>query len=180
VRPRYRVRMRSTAALLVLLAACAGPSTSTEPSTGPEPTAEPEAEAPRAPHPLPERITAEVQMPGPDESRYANATVTLSGLPWTITGCIGPRAACEETARIELDEAERGELVRAIEEVRAIPLCEPEGIFPGDRTYRLEITGAPRVYEGRLPADEGQLAQRNDGPCRADARLAWWVAARLR
>jgi hypothetical protein len=182
--------MRTTCAVFLLVCASCGSEAATRTAAEPEPAGDREASGPdepdpppasEAPHPLPASITADVHLPGADPNRFASATVSLGGLPWTIEGCVSSaRGACAATQRVELDEAARTELVRALEEVRAIPRCEPEGIFPGDRTYRLEITGAPRVYEGRLPASESDLAQRNAGPCRADARLAMWIADRLR
>ncbi len=133
-----------------------------------------------APPALPAEIRARVHLPGAVVDRHLFVTVSLDGLPWTITGCVtGPDGACEETLRVELDETGRTELVRLLAEVHAIPRCEPDAVFPGDRTYRLDLTGFPRPYEGNLPADPTQLAARNQGPCRADARLAWWIAQRF-
>jgi hypothetical protein len=182
------------AAFTMLLSVACGGSSSPEPNSEPESTeeesvsesVEPEDVEPEvandrvaAPPPLPANIQVEVPIPGPDASRYATATVSLESMPWTVTGCIGPRGACEETARVELDDARRVELVRLLDEVRSIPRCEPDAIFPGERDYRVRITGAPRVYEGRFPHEERNLATRNAGPCRADARLGWWIAQRL-
>jgi len=122
-----------------------------------------------------------VHLPGPDvDDNHLFVTVSPGALPWTIHGCVtGAHGACEETQRVELDETGRNELVRLLDEVRAIPRCEPDGIFPGDRGYRLELSGFPRPYEGKLPADVAQIGARNVGPCRADAPLAWWIAERF-
>jgi hypothetical protein len=129
---------------------------------------------------LPAEIEAQVHLPGAAPDDHLFVRVSLSDLPWTITGCVtGPAGGCEETLRVELTEADRRELVRLVMDVETIRPCEPEGIFPGDRAYRLVLTGFPRPYEGRLPAALADLAVRNAGPCRADARLAWWIAARF-
>lgn len=133
-----------------------------------------------APPALPAEIRAHVHLPEPDADAHLFVTVRLDGLPWTIAGCVtGPDGACEETQRVELDEADRVALVRLIGEVRAIPLCEREAVRPGDRPYRLELTGTETPYQGHLPADPAELDARNQGPCRADARLATWIAQRF-
>lgn len=165
----------------LLLLGCGGAPATEGPA--PAPTSDENgAGATAAPPALPAEIRAHVHLPGPDvEDNHVFVTVTLGELPWTISGCTtGAHGACEETSRVELDEASRAELVQLVAEVRAIPRCEPEGIFPGDRAYRLDLTSFPRPYEGNLPADPGQLATRNAGPCRADARLAWWIAEHFR
>jgi TonB family protein len=142
--------------------------------------AAPDPAAVVAPSALPAEIEAHVHLPGPAPDEHLFVRVSLAPLPWTITGCVtGPHGACEETARVELSEADRAELVRLLAEVEAIPRCEPEGLFPGDRAYRLALTGAPRPYEGHLPADPAELPARTAGVCRADARLAQWIAARF-
>lgn len=189
--------MASRLVLLALLScalpSCSGASSSTSSETPRDP-APPMSSAPgesaspapgasvvlEAPAALPAEIRAHVHLPGPAADDHLFVTVSLDGLPWTIRGCVtGPNGGCEETARLELSEADRTALVTALGEVRAIPRCEPEGIFPGDRAYRLDMTGAPRAYEGHMPADPTQLEARNAGPCRADARLAWWIAQRF-
>jgi hypothetical protein len=175
-------------ALLGLLAstllACSGAATSAASETPRDDpggaTSEPAATAGEAPPALPAEIRARVHLPGTTAEDHLFVTVSLDGLPWTISGCVtGPDGGCEETMRVELTDADRAALVAALAEVRAIPRCEPEGLFPGDRAYRLDITGAARAYEGHLPADPSQLEARNAGPCRADARLAWWIAQRF-
>jgi hypothetical protein len=187
--------MASRLVLLGLLAstvlACSGATSSTGSETPRDRAAATEAEtaasgpagAPTetaAPPALPAEIRARVHLPGPAADDHLFVTVSLDGLPWTITGCVtGPHGGCEETGRIELTDADRTALVTALGEVRAIPRCEPEGNFPGDRPYRLDITGAPRPYEGSLPSDPTQIDTRNAGPCRADARLAWWIVQRF-
>lgn len=176
-----RSRLAVAAALMLLgCGETAGaPGASTPATEDPAPTATPTTTA--APHALPARITADVVLPGPVPDRHVLVSIDLgSGLPWTISGCTSPGGApCEESARVELDEAARTELVTAIEEVRAIPRCEPEGIFPDDRPYTLTLTGFPRTYAGGLPGDASAMATRNAGPCRADARLSWWIASRF-
>lgn len=148
-----------------------GPTTATP--------AEPAAAA-LAPPALPAEIEAHVHLPGPAPDAHLFVRVSLAPLPWTITGCVtGPHGGCEETARVELSEADRGELVRLLGELAAMPDCEPQEISPGARAYRLVLTGGPRPYEGHLPAEPAELAARTDGPCRADARLARWIADRF-
>ena len=169
----------ATSLAVVLLLGC-GETTGTPPAASaasPGPAAR--SEAPGAPHALPALITADVVLPGPLPDRHVLVTIDLgSGLPWTISGCVSPGGApCEESARALLDEAARTELVTAIDEVRAIPRCEPEPIFPDDRPYTLTLTGFPRTYTGGLPGDASAMATRNAGPCRADARLSWWIAS---
>lgn len=168
----------------VIVLGCSGASRSDEPvSFGASPSGPEGDEGPPAPGPppaLPAEIEAHVHLPGPQPDAHLFVRVSLAPLPWTITGCVTGRAgACEETARVELSEADRAALVQALAEVRAIPRCEPEGIFPGDRAYRLVLTGGPRPYEGHLPADPAELPSRTAGPCRADARLARWIADRF-
>ncbi|GAB4216272.1 MAG: hypothetical protein OHK0013_42580 [Sandaracinaceae bacterium] len=190
-RPRYAAGMRRTLSVGWLLfcasgLSCGGPTPSTATETPPmEPPAsaasgaEP-SHAGLAPPALPAEIEARVHLPGPAPDDHLFVRVSLAPLPWTITGCVtGPHGACEETARVELDEADRRQLVQLLAEVQAIPRCEPEGLFPGDRAYRLALTGFPRTYEGHLPASLADLSTRNEGPCRADARLAWWIASRF-
>lgn len=178
-------RLACGAMLACGLLGCSGPSqgtsTSSASTSGPPATApEGEAAAEQAPPALPAEIRAHVHLPGPQPDDHLFVTVSLDGLPWTITGCVtASHGACEETARVELTDADREALVTALAEVRAIPRCEPEGLFPGDRAYRLDLTGGPRPYEGHLPADVAQVEARGEGPCRADARLAWWIVRRF-
>ena len=177
--PRSSLVALVATALLGCSGAASSPASETPRDRGGA-TSEPVAAASEAPPALPAEIRARVHLPGAATDDHLFVTVSLDGLPWTITGCVtGPHGACEETGRVELTDGDRTALVMALAEVRAIPRCEPEGIFPGDRVYRLDITGAPRAYEGHLPADRTQLEARNAGPCRADARLAWWIAQRF-
>lgn len=180
--------MRLRPAVLALLTACSfgcsgvpsGNATETPAGEGPAEEGTTAGAPTTAPAALPAEIRARVHLPGAGADDHLFVTVSLDGLPWSITGCVtGPHGACEETGRVELSDDDRAALVQALGEVWAIPRCEPEGIFPGDRAYRLDLTGAPRPYEGRLPADPSQIEARNAGPCRADARLAWWITQRF-
>ncbi len=134
--------------------------------------------APASPPPpgagaIPGEIRATV---GIDGGRFVTATLT-STPPATVIGCVSSVAGtCFATLRIPLDDEATSELARLLADVSAIPRCEPEGIFPGDLDYELSWEGAPRTYEGHVPADEHTMAARGSGPCRADARLAWWIA----
>ncbi|MFO0682288.1 MAG: hypothetical protein U0234_09570 [Sandaracinus sp.] len=102
-------------------------------------------------------------------------TATLEGR--AVIGCVSSVVGtCFATLRVPLDGAAEAELAQLLADVRAIQLCEPEAIVPGDLDYQLSWEGAPRAYAGHLPADESNIAARGSGPCRADARLAWWIA----
>jgi len=109
------------------------------------------------------------------------ATVSLDGLPWTIVGCVQHTQAevCATSARVELSDEQRRQFVTLLGEVHAMPECTPEPTLSADRSYRLAPTGSP-VYEGRLPAAAAHIARSNVGACRADARLAWWIAELVR
>jgi hypothetical protein len=121
-------------------------------------------------------IHVTLAMPGPDAARFVTATLE-QGPPLAVFGCVSSvSGACRRTTQIELDHDAGAELDALVTAVRAIPRCEPEAIVPGDREYTLTLDGAPREYTGHLPAAEAELASRDAGPCRADARLAWWVA----
>jgi len=113
-------------------------------------------------------------LPGP--ASFVTATFT-SGSPSTITGCVSSVAGeCAATALVTLDADASTELERGVAGVLAIPRCEPEAIVAGDLEYHLAWAGAPREYEGHIASDESTIAARGSGPCRADARLAWWIA----
>jgi hypothetical protein len=161
--------------IVVVLSSCGeAESTSPPPATSSEPATAAGSEPSGAPHPLPAEIVADVVLPGTPPDRHMSVRVSLGALPWTIVGCITPGAApCEETMRVELDEPARTALVQAIEDIRAIPRCEPDGIFPDDRPFELTLTGFPSPYRAALPGDPSLMATRNEGPCRASARLAW-------
>ncbi len=104
---------------------------------------------------------------------FVTATYTS---PATIDGCISALAgACVATTRVTLEEEANEELTQLLADVRAMPRCEPGGIEPGDLDYTLSWPGSPS-YVGSVPADASRMAARNEGPCRADARLAWWIA----
>lgn len=175
---------RAVLTLFVLVAACGGEAenrpgseASGAETAAPETGREPNGTSATTPHPLPAEIRGDIVLPGAPPDRHLSATVTLGALPWTLTGCVTPgAAACEETSRVELDDAARAELVALVEEVRAIPRCEPDGIFPDDRPFTLTLTGMPGPYASSLPGDASAMATRNEGPCRASSRLAWWIA----
>jgi hypothetical protein len=156
----------------------ARPAAETTPGEAVEPADPmPPAEAPPA---LPAEIEARVHLPGEDAS-HLYARVSLAPLPWVITGCLAARAdaPCAPSTRVELGENDRRELVELLAEVWAIPRCEPFELGD-DRGYSLVLTGSSRPYVGTLPSDPSRVAARNEGPCRADARLAWWIASRFR
>jgi hypothetical protein len=97
---------------------------------------------------------------------------------WTIDGCVSDRAgACDKTRHFDVRMEARHELIRIWEDVKATPRCEPEGQVPGDR--RFELTWLGVKHAGVLPAAESDIAARNQGPCRAHARLAMWFARQL-
>ncbi|MBX7195267.1 MAG: hypothetical protein K1X94_24645 [Sandaracinaceae bacterium] len=178
--------MRLACSILLLpwtlfVVACGAPPASSAPPSSAPPSAT--SSAPPSATSAPASIRAVIHLPEVERDDVAHlfVTVHMEAEPWTITGCAtGPSGGCEETARVVLSEADHAALEDLLAEVRAIPRCEPEGIFPGDRAYRLDIEGGPRPYEGHLPVDPTQLEARNQGPCRADARLAWWIASRFR
>ena len=132
----------------------------------------------QAPRPLPATIVAAVGQPGASPASFVNVTVTLGALPWTMWGCTARLAGvCFATRRLELTEADRRELVTRVQEVYALPRCEPEGFAPGDPAYT--VTFPASNYEGHLPASVAAVAARSGGPCGAPARLAWWIAQRF-
>ena len=97
---------------------------------------------------------------------------------WSIEGCVTSASrVCTRTRAVLLMPADRAAYVSLWFAIRATPLCEPEGIFPGDRMF--ELQSAQGNFTGRLPANVADLAARNGGPCRAHARMAWWVAERF-
>lgn len=120
-------------------------------------------------------LTVELSAPGLDRVRVVSAALT-DDAPLVVTGCVMPESApCEESMRVVLDDDAREELQALLDDVAATPRCEPDGIFPGDRDYTLSVEGGA-TYAGHIPADPAQMAARTGGPCRADARLAWWIA----
>ncbi len=136
------------------------------------------AQTPSAPRPLPARIRVQVGMPGSAPTNYANVTLDLGPLPWTMIGCVSRVAGtCFATQRVVLSDADRVVLVTRVQEVYAVPRCEPEGFFPGDPTYSMDFPADH--YAGHLPAAPRDLARRTEGACAAPARLAWWLAERF-
>jgi|JI10StandDraft_1071094.scaffolds.fasta_scaffold484452_2 hypothetical protein len=136
------------------------------------------AQVPQAPRPLPARIRAAVGMPGTSTTSYANVTLDLGPLPWTMVGCVSRvEATCFATQRVVLSDADRVALVTRVQEVYAVPRCEPEGFSPGDPRYSMDFPA--NHYAGHLPADPSAIAARTAGPCGAPARLAWWLAERF-
>jgi len=132
----------------------------------------------QAPRPLPARIHANVGMPGTATTSYANVNLDLGPLPWTMIGCVSRvEGACFATQRVVLSDADRAALVTRVQEVYAVPRCEPEGVFPGDPRYSMDFPADH--YTGHLPADPSAIAARTAGPCGAPARLAWWLAERF-
>lgn len=127
------------------------------------------------PRPLPAVLHVRAHLPGPDAGRHLDVQVDIGrGAEWTIEGCVSSGGGCRRTRRVTLGEADRAEYVRLWTEIRATPRCEPEGIFPGERVFVLDSPDGR--FEGRLPASVDAIIDRNRGPCRAHARMAWWVA----
>lgn len=113
---------------------------------------------------------------GIEAGRFVTATLE-SAVPAHVTGCVSSVAGtCSATIEVPLDADAVAELPQRVADVRAIPRCEPEAIAPGDVDYHLSWLGAPREYVGHVPGDEANVTARGSGPCRADARLAWWIA----
>jgi hypothetical protein len=132
----------------------------------------------QAPRPMPGFIVAQVGLPDATPARFANVTVTLQALPWTMHGCVANVAGvCFATRRIDLTEADRRELVTRVQDVSARRRCEPEGFAQGDPAYTIAFPAA--VYAGHLPARSADIAARSAGPCEAPARLAWWITQRF-
>lgn len=133
----------------------------------------------QAPRPLPAELHAEVHLPGSDPNRHLRVTVDIGrGAAWVIEGCVTDAGGrCTRTRAVELTAAERQEYVRLWAEIRAIPRCEMDAIWPGDRNWVL--TSSQGRWSGRLPADRAAVAERTRGPCRADARMAFWIAERF-
>ncbi|MCZ7681805.1 MAG: hypothetical protein M5U28_24650 [Sandaracinaceae bacterium] len=60
------------------------------------------------------------------------------GAAWVIEGCVTDAGGrCTRTRAVELTAAERQEYVRLWAEIRAIPRCEMDAIWPGDRNWVL-------------------------------------------
>lgn len=119
-------------------------------------------------------LEVEMFAPGLDRDRYVSARLTAEG-PLAVTGCVMPeRAPCEESMRVILDDDAREEIEALLGDLGERPTCEHETPEAGDRSYALRVDETP--YEGALPADPAQLATRMADACRADARLAWWIA----
>lgn len=156
-------RITVLAGLLFTACSCGGAPASTEPTTTPTP------EATRG------GMTVEMMAPGLDRARFVHASLT-DGSPLVITGCVMPeRAPCEESMRVVLDDDAGEELDALLDDLGETPRCEPAGIEPGDREFTLTVEGGA-TYTGPIPADPTRVAARAAGPCRADARLAWWLA----
>jgi hypothetical protein len=97
------------------------------------------------------------------------------GKEWFIEGCITDAGGvCTRTRGVRLTPAERVEYVRLWYELRGMPRCEPEAVLPRDRAF--ELRSPQGRYAGHLPAAVTEVGTRNQGPCRAPARMAWWVA----
>jgi len=103
--------------------------------------------------------------------------VTATYAAGAVNGCVSNIAGtCLATVLATLDVDAQRELEQLLGEVAAIPRCEPDGVFADDLAYSMSWEGAPREYTGAIPSNESQMSARNGGPCRADARLAWWIA----
>ncbi len=153
----YPLRMRRFTVLAIVVAACVGSL----------------AEA-QAPPPLPPEISFVVGLPDEAAPRSIVATLSMSGLPWVIEGCVTTSSACFATRRVTLSDAQRAELVTHWSAVASMPRCEPEGFAPGDPEYSF---GTPTIsHRGHLPRASRDIAARSGGPCGAPMRLAWWLA----
>lgn len=132
------------------------------------------------PRRIPAVVRLRAHLPGAASDRHLHATLTLGlGTESTLTGCIaGPDPACEETQREVLDAADHAAYERAWADIEHMPRCEPLARFPGDRLFVLALAGTR--YEDPLPADPAQIAQRTAETCAAPARLAAWIARRMR
>jgi len=125
--------------------------------------------------PLPARFQAHVHVPSENPNIHVNASMEN----WTITGCVSDAPkACDKTTTSSVPMEARIEFLRLWEEARTMPRCEPEAEFPDDRAF--ELTYSTGSASGRLPAREADLTRRNEGPCRAYARIAMWFAQQLR
>jgi len=116
-----------------------------------------------------------VHAPGPEPRIHVNVSMEN----WTMAGCASDTAeACRKTTQWSVPTEARVEFIRLWQEVRATPRCEPEARSPDDRAF--EIVHSTGKAAGHLPAHEADLAKRNEGPCRADARLAMWFVHQWR
>ena len=125
-----------------------------EPAGEATPSSSPETDSPR---PLPARVSAVVDATTDAGPRFVNMKLDLgSGLPWTITGCTsGLRGGCDETLAVELTEEQRVALIQrlvAVQQEGCHDVLEPGGV---------------------LSVEVGLVY---DGPCGAEADLAWWLA----
>lgn len=168
------------------------PASAVEPAGGGARTAAPPSGAPPTsmvdlgpgadgrPRSVPAVLRLRMHLPGPAPDRYLVATLRIGlGTESTLVGCVaGVDGACEETQREVLTAADHEAYLRAWSEVAAMPPCEPLARFPGDRLFTLEAAGTR--YEDPLPADPAQLEARTRETCAAPARLAVWIARRMR
>lgn len=132
----------------------------------------------QAPRPLPARIRAAVGLPGTAALSFANVTLDLGPLPWTMVGCTSRLAGtCFATQRVTLTDADRAALVTRVQEVLNLGRCGPLGGAPGEPAYTIDFPAAH--YAGHLPADPAAIPARTSDPCAAPSRLAWWLAERF-
>jgi hypothetical protein len=120
-----------------------------------------------------------VHLPGADASRFANISIHIDAMPWTMSGCVSAvRGACRATQRVEMTADDRGAYVGHWQAVFAMGRCEPLARLSGDRLFTLSSSGGG-TYEDPLPADPSQIAARTAEPCAAPARLVVWAVRRF-
>lgn len=118
-----------------------------------------------------------VEMMAPDLARPRFVRASLSGrAPLEVGGCVLPEPGpCEESMRVVLDDDAREELEVLLDALAETPRCEPAATEPGDHEFALTFDDGT-TFRGPMPADPARVAARAGGPCRADARLAFWLA----
>ncbi len=89
---------------------------------------------------------------------FVVAAIDLASSPLVVEGCASDSRSCAGAQRVTLDGAALARLGALLEDVRSEPCHSP---FPSGAVLAIE---AGLVY---------------DGPCGADADLAWWLATQL-
>ena len=120
---------------------------------------------------LPAYINVRAHLPGASGHTYLQSSGSPGiGGTWALTGCVTSAAdgACHATQTFALtsDLEAFTQLWHAID---TMPRCEPEGIWPGDRSFQIEGPGFS--YNGTLPADPAAIPERTTQPCAAPGRL---------
>jgi len=167
---------------LALAFGCAPPTgaPATADASSPLPRSQPaDASLPSTPRPLPAKTMVHVHLPGPDATRHLNVSVDIGrGADWFIEGCVAAaRGVCFWARQVVMRPEDRVAYVQHWATVYAMPRCAPTDAPRASRL--LDLDGPAGHMEDFLPEDVTQIAATTQGPCRAPARLAVWVAQRF-